>query len=61
MKHNQDGGCLSAAVRIELISAVVINIPEKLIFSGVLIVGKRTRVMRLDCLLQWEYNSLMGI
>lgn len=60
-KHHQAGGCLSAAVRSELISAVAINIPEKLIFTGILIVCKRTRVMPLGCLLRWEYNSLMGI
>lgn len=59
--HHHAGGYFSAAVRIVLISAVVINIPEKLIFTGVLIVWKRPRVMQLDCLLHWEYNCLMII
>lgn len=51
-KHHQAGSYLSAAVRIELIPAVAINIPKKLIFTGVLIVWKRTRIMQLDYLLQ---------
>jgi len=61
IKHHQADGYLSAAVRITLISAVTVNFPEQLIFTGLLIACKKTRVMWLNCLLQWEYNSLMAM